>query len=259
MNPLSSELSQMRQTLIFGLCETIVYNQNRQQSDLKLFEFGASYHKVKETYVQSNQLALSISGKQEVENWNNTKNPSTIFTLKGTVYSLFARFSLDEISESFVENSPYFSESLTFSIENQVIAEIGTLKQDLKSNFGIKNEVFIALIKWDVLFDFIQKKTIIFKGLPKTFEVRRDFSLLLNEATNYQEIERIAFQSEKILLKKVNLFDVYEGDKLENGKKSYAVSFHFQDLEKTLTDQVIDTCMEKIRMNLEKNLGASLR
>ena len=259
MNPLSSELSQMRQTLIFGLCETIVYNQNRQQSDLKLFEFGASYHKVKETYVQSNQLALSISGKQEVENWNNTNNPSTIFTLKGTVYSLFARFSLDEISESFVENSPYFSEGLTFSIENQVIAEIGTLKQDLKSNFGIKNEVFIALIKWDVLFDFIQKKTIIFKGLPKTFEVRRDFSLLLNEATNYQEIERIAFQSEKILLKKVNLFDVYEGDKLENGKKSYAVSFHFQDLDKTLTDQVIDTCMEKIRKNLEKNLGASLR
>jgi phenylalanyl-tRNA synthetase beta chain len=166
---------------------------------------------------------------------------------------------LDEISESFVENSPYFSEGLTFSIDNQVIAEIGTLKQELKSNFGIKNDVFIALIKWDVLFDFIQKKTIMFKGLPKTFEVRRDFSLLLNEATNYQEIERIAFQSEKILLKKVNLFDVYEGDKLENGKKSYAVSFHFQDIEKTLTDQVIDTCMEKIRKNLEKNLGASLR
>jgi phenylalanyl-tRNA synthetase beta chain len=166
---------------------------------------------------------------------------------------------LDEISESFVENSAYFSEGLTFSIDNQVVAEIGTLKQELKSNFGIKNDVFIALIKWDVLFDFIQKKTIIFKGLPKTFEVRRDFSLLLNEATNYQEIERIAFQSEKILLKKVNLFDVYEGDKLENGKKSYAVSFHFQDIEKTLTDQVIDTCMEKIRKNLEKNLGASLR
>jgi phenylalanyl-tRNA synthetase beta chain len=259
MNPLSSELSQMRQTLIFGLCETIVYNQNRQQSDLKLFEFGASYHKIKDAYVQTNQLALSISGKQEVESWNNAKKTSTIFTLKGTLYSLLARFNIFEIQESIIARQPFFSEGLSFSIQNQVIAEIGTLNQRLKSNFGIKNDVFIAIINWDLLFEFIQQKRTLFKELPKTFEVRRDFSLLLNETTNYQEIERIAYQSEKTLLKKVNLFDVYEGDKLENGKKSYAVSFHFQDIEKTLTDQVIDTCMERIRKNLEKELGANLR
>lgn len=259
MNPLSSELSQMRQTLIFGLCETIVYNQNRQQSDLKLFEFGASYHKIKDAYVQTNQLALSITGKQEVESWNNAKKTSTIFTLKGTIYSLLARFNIFEIQESIIARQPFFSEGLSFSIQNQVIAEIGTLNQRLKSNFGIKNDVFIAIINWDLLFEFIQQKRTLFKELPKTFEVRRDFSLLLNETTNYQEIERIAYQSEKTLLKKVNLFDVYEGDKLENGKKSYAVSFHFQDIEKTLTDQVIDACMERIRKNLEKELGANLR
>ena len=259
MNPLSSELSQMRQTLIFGLCETIVYNQNRQQSDLKLFEFGASYHKIKDAYVQTNQLALSITGKQEVESWNNAKKTSTIFTLKGTIYSLLARFNIFEIQESIIALQPFFSEGLSFSIQNQVIAEIGTLNQRLKSNFGIKNDVFIAIINWDLLFEFIQQKRTLFKELPKTFEVRRDFSLLLNETTNYQEIERIAYQSEKTLLKKVNLFDVYEGDKLENGKKSYAVSFHFQDIEKTLTDQVIDACMERIRKNLEKELGANLR
>ena len=259
MNPLSSELSQMRQTLIFGLCETIVYNQNRQQSDLKLFEFGASYHKINDAYVQTNQLALSITGKQEVESWNNAKKTSTIFTLKGTIYSLLARFNIFEIQESIIARQPFFSEGLSFSIQNQVIAEIGTLNQRLKSNFGIKNDVFIAIINWDLLFEFIQQKRTLFKELPKTFEVRRDFSLLLNETTNYQEIERIAYQSEKTLLKKVNLFDVYEGDKLENGKKSYAVSFHFQDIEKTLTDQVIDACMERIRKNLEKELGANLR
>ncbi len=259
MNPLSSELSQMRQTLIFGLCETIVYNQNRQQSDLKLFEFGASYHKINDAYVQTNQLALSITGKQEVESWNNAKKTSTIFTLKGTIYSLLARFNIFEIQESIIALQPFFSEGLSFSIQNQVIAEIGTLNQRLKSNFGIKNDVFIAIINWDLLFEFIQQKRTLFKELPKTFEVRRDFSLLLNETTNYQEIERIAYQSEKTLLKKVNLFDVYEGDKLENGKKSYAVSFHFQDIEKTLTDQVIDACMERIRKNLEKELGANLR
>lgn len=259
MNPLSSELSQMRQTLIFGLCETIVYNQNRQQSDLKLFEFGASYHKINDAYVQTNQLALSITGKQEVESWNNAKKTSTIFTLKGTIYSLLARFNIFEIQESIIALQPFFSEGLSFSIQNQVIAEIGTLNQRLKSNFGIKNDVFIAIINWDLLFEFIQQKRTLFKELPKTFEVRRDFSLLLNETTNYQEIERIAYQSEKTLLKKVNLFDVYEGDKLENGKKSYAVSFHFQDIEKTLTDQVIDACMERIRKNLEKELGAILR
>ncbi len=259
MNPLSSELSQMRQTLIFGLCETIVYNQNRQQSDLKLFEFGASYHKINDAYVQTNQLALSITGKQEVESWNNAKKTSTIFTLKGTIYSLLARFNIFEIQESIIARQPFFSEGLSFSIQNQVIAEIGTLNQRLKSNFGIKNDVFIAIINWDLLFEFIQQKRTLFKELPKTFEVRRDFSLLLNETTNYQEIERIAYQSEKTLLKKVNLFDVYEGDKLENGKKSYAVSFHFQDIEKTLTDQVIDACMERIRKNLEKELGAILR
>ena len=236
LNPLSSELSQMRQTLVFGLLETLVYNQNRQQNDLKLFEFGAIYHKKATEYVETNQIAFAISGKQEVENWNNSGSEATFFTLKGTFYSLLNRFGINQTTEAQLVDSPFFAEGLIISLDKQNIAEIGQIDHSL-----------------------LRERSVVFKELPKTFEVRRDFSLLIDEATSYKDIERIAYDSEKHLLKSVRLFDVYEGEKIEAGKKSYAVSFHFQDTERTLTDQVIDACMEKIRKNLEKTAGASLR
>ena len=259
LNPLSSELSQMRQTLVFGLLETLVYNQNRQQNDLKLFEFGAIYHKKATEYVETNQIAFAISGKQEVENWNNSGSEATFFTLKGTFYSLLNRFVINQTTEAQLVDSPFFAEGLNISLENQNIAEIGQISHSLSKRFGIKNDVYIALINWDILYTLLRERSVVFKELPKTFEVRRDFSLLIDEATSYKDIERIACDSEKHLLKSVRLFDVYEGEKIEAGKKSYAVSFHFQDTERTLTDQVIDACMEKIRKNLEKTAGASLR
>ena len=259
LNPLSSELSQMRQTLIFGMLETIVYNQNRQKSDLKLFEFGSIYGKLKEEYIQTDQLAIAITGKREPENWSNNDKAVSFFTLKGIFESLLKRFGLSSLEETNLGDNSFFSEGISLHLDKEHIAELGSIKQSLKAHFGLKKDVFIAIINWDKLFELIKKKETIFKELPKTFEVRRDFSLLIDTAIQYQAIKKIALQSEKTLLKEVNLFDVYEGDKLESGKKSYAVSFHFQDAEKTLTDQVIDTCMEKIRRNLEKDLGATLR
>lgn len=259
LNPLSSELSQMRQTIIFGILETIVYNQNRQKSDLKLFEFGSIYGKSKEEYIQTNQLAIAITGKREPENWSNNDKAVSFFTLKGIFESLLKRFGLISLEETNLGDNSFFSEGISLHLDKEHIAELGSVKQSLKVHFGLKKDVFIAIINWDKLFELIKKKETIFKELPKTFEVRRDFSLLIDTAIQYQAIKNIALQSEKTLLKEVNLFDVYEGDKLESGKKSYAVSFHFQDAEKTLTDQVIDTCMEKIRRNLEKDLGATLR
>jgi len=259
LNPLSSELSQMRQTMIFGMLETIVYNQNRQKSDLKLFEFGSIYGKSKEEYIQTNQLAIAITGKREPENWSNNDKAVSFFTLKGIFESLLKRFGLISLEETNLGDNSLFSEGISLHIDKEHIAELGSVKKSLKVHFGLKKDVFIAIINWDKLFELIKKKETIFKELPKTFEVRRDFSLLIDTATQYQAIKNIALLSEKTLLKEVNLFDVYEGDKLESGKKSYAVSFHFQDAEKTLTDQVIDTCMEKIRRNLEKELGATLR
>ena len=259
LNPLSSELSQMRQTLVFGLLETLVYNQNRQQNDLKLFEFGAIYHKKATEYVETNQIAFACTGKQEVENWNNSGSEATFFTLKGTFYSLLNRFGIGHTIETQLVDSPFFAEGLNISLEKQKIAEIGQISHSLSKRFGIKNDVYVALINWDVLYALLRERSVVFKELPKTFEVRRDFSLLIDEATSYKDIERIAYESEKHLLKSVCLFDVYEWEKIESGKKSYAVSFHFQDTERTLTDQVIDACMEKIRKNLEKTAGASLR
>lgn len=259
LNPLSSELSQMRQTLVFGLLETIEYNQNRQQSNLKLFEFGACYSQNGDKYIQSNQLALCLTGKKEIEGWNNNSLENSFYTLKGQLISLLNRLGEFTMEESELSAHAYFSHGMQYEINKEKVIEIGSIKQSFKNKFSLRNDVFIAIIQWDKLVEMAEKRKVIFKPLPKTFEVRRDFSLLLDTATNYLEIERIALQTEKVLLKQVNLFDVYEGDKIEKGKKSYAISFQFQDNENTLTDVAIDFCMNNIRKNLEKKLGVKLR
>lgn len=259
MNPLSLDLNVMRQTLIFNALETVVRNQNRQNADLKLFEFGKIYHKFDDGYSENRRLIIALSGKREMENWNSNGDITTYFTIKGTTKALFQRIGLDGmLKESSFKNS-LLQDGVQLSILKRKVGEIGWITPELKKYFGIKQDVFIADLDWDAIIDSLKFVKVKYTELPKTFAVRRDFSLLLDTKITFTEIEELASACDNKILKEVGLFDVYEGENLDAGKKSYAVSFKFQDVEKTLQDKQVDAVMEKIRTQLESKLGAQLR
>lgn len=259
LNPLSLDLNVMRQTMVFNALETVVRNQNRQNPDLKIFEFGKIYHKFDEGYSENRRLIIALSGKREAENWNSNGDVTSYFTIKATTRALFERIGLaGMLKEASFKNS-LLHDGVQLSILKRKVGEIGWVTPQLKKHFGIKQDVFIADLDWDAIIDSLKFVKVKYTELPKTFAVRRDFSLLLDTKTRFNEIEDIARASDKKILKEVGLFDVYEGKNLEEGKKSYAVSFKFQDVEKTLKDKQVDAVMEKIRGQLESKLGAQLR
>ncbi len=259
LNPLSQDLEVMRQTLVFGLLENSQRNQNRQNPNLKLFEFGKNYHLYPSGYEETNVLAIAITGSKSMELWNSYKDLVSYYTLKGIVKSLFDRLGLFEHLQFQTLQNEFFSDGEKCKILKKDILEIGLVSQKLLEHFDIKNPVYCAFINWDQLIESLKIVKINFKELPKTFAVRRDFSLLLNKETTYGELKETALNCDKKLLREVNLFDVYEGKNLEAGKKSYALSFTFQDQERTLTDSEIDSVMNKIKTSFEEKFGASLR
>ena len=259
LNPLSQDLEVMRQTLIFGLLENIERNQNRQNPNLNLFEFGKTYHNYPSGYEETSVLAIAITGNKFLELWNSNKDQVSYFTLKGIVKAIFDRLGLsDYLQESDLANA-LFSDGEKGSILKKDLLEMGLISNQLLEHFDLKNPVYCAFINWDRLLESLKMVKINFKELPKTFAVRRDFSLLLNKETKYKELKETAIQIDKKLLRDVNLFDVYEGKNLEAGKKSYALSFTFQDQERTLTDAEIDAIMNKIKTSFEEKFGAVLR
>ena len=259
LNPLSNELDVMRQTLIFSTLESITHNQNRQNSDLKLFEFGKVYRKEAENYIENKRLIFGISGRRESEQWNSLNDKVSFYSIKGLVTALFTRMGLDSfLSENQLENS-LLEDGVSLYILKKKVGQMGWVSDVMKKHFGIKQPVFVADLDWDMLIDQLKLVKVIYKELPKTFEVRRDFSLLLDEKVCFSDIEKLALGVDRKILRKVGLFDVYEGKNLDAGKKSYAVSFHFQDAEKTLKDEQVDGIMNKIRQELESKLNAQLR
>ncbi len=259
LNPLSNELDVMRQTLLFGALETIERNQNRQQPNVKLFEFGRVYAKVDGKYTENNRLIIAVSGALQEESWNASKRTASFYTIKGIVEALFTRLGLNSFwNETTLDNS-LLADGIQLSILKNNVGQLGWISKKMKKELGIKNDVFIADLDWDVLISSLNLVKNTYKPLPKTFESRRDFSLLLDEKITFNQIAEIAKKVDKKILKSVRLFDVYQGDKLEAGKKSYAVAFYFQDAENTLKDEQIDKIMETIKANLEQNLGAQLR
>jgi phenylalanyl-tRNA synthetase beta chain len=259
LNPLSQDLEVMRQTLVFGLLENIQRNQNRQNPNLKFFEFGTNYHLYPSGYEETNVLAIAITGSKSQELWNSDKDLVSYYTLKGIIKSLFDRLGLFEHLQFRTLQNELFTDGEKCKILKKDILEIGLVSQKLLDHFDIKNPVYCAFINWDQLIESLKIVKINFKDLPKTFAVRRDFSLLLNKETNYGELKETALNCDKKLLREVNLFDVYEGKNLEAGKKSYALSFTFQDQERTLTDSEIDGIMNKIKTSFEEKFGATLR
>ncbi|CAM3087170.1 phenylalanine--tRNA ligase subunit beta [Flavobacterium frigoris] len=257
LNPLSNDLATLRQSLLFSGLEAISYNINRRNSDLKLFEFGKSYHKFLSGFEEHKHLTLFLTGNRSKENWTATQKPSDFFLFKGYVDAVLARFGIQKTQNSPV-TSDVFSEGIAIGAGHNALVEFGVVKKSILKHFGIKQEVFYADFNWDVIIKMISNK-IKFTEIPKYPEVRRDLALLVDENVTYDSIYTIAKQSEKSLLKDVNLFDVYEGSNLPEGKKSYALSFIIQDSSKTLTDAQIDKIMGKLQKNFETELGASLR
>jgi phenylalanyl-tRNA synthetase beta chain len=259
LNPLSQDLNVMRQSMIFNTLETIGHNQNRQNPNLKLYEFGKTYHKFDSGYEESRKLIIALSGNKEKESWNSSKDSFSYYTLKGMAHSVLTRLGLNRmLTEKPLKNSLLQDGVQLFVLKNKV-GEIGWVSDAMKKHFGIKNDVFVADLDWDGVIKSLQFSKVKFSELPKTFAVRRDFSLLLDTKVLFSDIEAIARSCDKNILKEVGLFDVYEGKNLEEGKKSYAVSFKFQDTNQTLKDKQVDAVMNKIRASLESKLGAQLR
>jgi len=259
LNPLSQDLDVLRQSLVFNLLETVAHNQNRQNPDVQLFEFGKIYQKFDKEYNENKRLIIGISGAKQAENWNSNNEQRSFFTVKGIAISVLERLGMKDLSKTKALKSSLLQDGLQVYVLKNKVAEIGWVSPQFKKHFGIKNDVFVADFDWDAILDSMKFTKIKFSELPKAFAVRRDFSLLLDEKVSFGEIEEIAYNCDRKILQEVGLFDVYEGDKLEAGKKSYAVSFTFQDADKTLKDKQVDAVMEKIRKSLETKLGAQLR
>lgn len=257
LNPLSNDLSAMRQSLLFSGLEAISFNINRKRSDLKLFEFGKSYHKLPSGYEENKHLTLFVTGNRLMESWITPQQPSDFFLFKGYITGILSRLGIEKTTTQPLDND-IFAEGTALSVGKDIIVELGTIKKSILKHFDIKQEVLFADFNWSAILKLLSTK-IKFVEIPKYPEVRRDLALLLDQSVAFDQILTIAKQTEKSLLKDVNLFDVYEGNNLPEGKKSYAVSFTIQDNSKTLTDVQIDKIMQKLQANLEKELGATLR
>jgi phenylalanyl-tRNA synthetase beta chain len=268
LNPLSADLNGMRQTLLFGGLESIVHNANRQNKNLKLYEFGNCYfykgtelkdHPEK-NYWEEEHLALLITGTKEGENWAEKEKPVSFFTIKTQAENILKRLGLNtsqmQISET--ENE-LFSEALTYSFNNKTVVSIGGVAKKWLKKFDIENPVFYADFNWDNLFSIHKKHKVLFEELPKFPAVRRDLALLIDKAVKFDQIKEIANKVERKILREVDLFDVYEGKGIPENKKSYAVSFILRDDKATLNDKQIEKTMQKMVDTFGRELGAELR
>ncbi len=257
LNPLSNDLSAMRQSLLFSGLEAVSYNINRRNSDLKLFEFGKSYHNLPSGYEEQKHLSLFVSGNRNEETWIGKQQTSDFFMFKGYIESIISRLGIQKTKNQPV-TSDVFAEAIAIAIGDEILVEFGSVKKSILKHFDIKQEVLFADFNWNLVLKLVSNK-IKFSDIPKYPEVRRDLALLVDENITFENVYKIARQSEKSLLKNVNLFDVYTGANLPEGKKSYAVSFTIQDNSKTLTEEQIEKVMNKLQKNLVSELGASLR
>ncbi|MFA9289963.1 MAG: phenylalanine--tRNA ligase subunit beta [Solirubrobacteraceae bacterium] len=258
INPLSNDLSSMRQSLLGGLLENIAFNLNRQQKNIKLFEFGNVYSLLNYAEkVESSRLAVVISGNINEESWNNKSAASSFFTLKGVLNQLYVGLNL-EFTELPTKNT-FFSEGLDIYNEKNIkIGSIGKISNQILDFYSIQQPVFYAEINWDLVTEN-PLKPVKYKSLPKFPKSRRDLALLVDKSVSYNQLYQLAFETDNKLLKSVNLFDVYEGEKLPVNKKSYALSFLLLNEENTLTDEQIEKVISNIVLNYKTKLAAELR
>ncbi len=258
LNPLSVDLSVLRQSVLFSGLETIRHNVNRRREDLKFFEFGKTYHSYSESRKEFKHLSLLVTGGRFENRWNTENKPSDFYYLKGTIETIFARLGISKLKASPIK-SEAFSEGMILSFGKTKLVEFGMVRKSILKHFDLSEPVLFADFNWDAVIETAKYNRVTFNAICKYPEIRRDFALLIDNSVTFESIHTLTKQTEKHLLKNINLFDVYQGKNLPAGKKSYAVSFTFQDENKTLTDKQIDKIMNKLQANFEKQLGAELR
>lgn len=258
INPLSQDLSVLRQSMLFSGLEAISFNINRKNNALKFFEFGKTYHKYSETYQEDKHLSLFVTGNKLPASWNLVSQTSDFFFLKGIVMMLLERVGISKLALKPTKND-IFSEGIQLGLGKINLVDLGVIKPSIVKEFGIKQEVLYADFNWMNILKIAQNKSFSVSLPPKYPEVKRDLALLINENVSFLDIYNLANQTERNYLKSIDLFDVYQGKNLPEQKKSYAVSFTLQDDEKTLDEKQIENIMSKLQQAFESKLGASLR
>ncbi|WP_339923389.1 phenylalanine--tRNA ligase subunit beta [uncultured Cyclobacterium sp.] len=257
LNKLSEDLGVLRQNLLFTGLEVLAHNINRRQKDLKLYEFGSVYAKASEGYDEGKKLSFFLTGNATRENWMGAVKPVSFTDLYGIVEGLLTKLNMPQPDVNIVESSP-FSFGLELFVNNKSLGNIGLLAPEVCKLADVKQEVYFAELDWEIL-SKLAKSQGKFQEISKFPEVRRDLSLVIDQEITFDQIRQMATKAGGKLLKRINVFDMYKGDKLEEGKKAYALSFYLQDNQQTLTDKVIDKTMGKLMHTFEKNAGALIR
>jgi len=258
INPLSGDLSILRTASIFSSLEIAAYNINRKKSSLKLFEFGKTYHSTKKTNVEDKYLSLLLSGTLTEASWVSQTMNAGFFHLKSLVETLLTRLGIENCASK-PDETGLFTEGLTLAKGPMELVSFGSVKGSILKAFDIKQEVFFAHFNWDVVLRILNKKKISFQEISKFPEVKRDFALLLDKEITFKQVFDTASKTERKLLTDITLFDVYEGEKLPENKKSYAVGFTLQDPNATLKEKQIEKIMKKLQASFERDLSAVLR
>ena len=258
LNPLSSDLNVMRQSLIMPALESVAYNQNRKNPDIKFYEFGKTYHLINEKYVERPRLLLILSGSNQSEQWNHKTNAVSFYNIKAAVDAVLGRLGITNY-QSEETSTDEFAYGMRYFRGDKTIVSYGAVTPADKKKADVNKEVFYADFDWELLLNMVKKNKIVNKEVPKYPAVRRDLSMLVDMDITFDNLKTIAFKTEKRLIKNVQVFDVYMGDKLPAGKKSYALNFTLQDEDQTLTDKQIDAVMQKIMYNLAQTAKAEIR
>ena len=269
LNPLSQDLNVMRQTLLFNALEAVELNVNRRNGNLKMYEVGNCYTFVAEKaseentlakYVENNHIGITVTGLKTQLTWNSKEETASFFTLRAIVERLLKRFGVDIYAlQSESLECDLYADAIVFKHGPNEVVRMGVVSPIIRKKFDIKQEVYFAEVDFDQLIKMTKKAKVQFKELSKFPEVKRDLALLVNKNVTFSQLRSIAFATEKKLLKSVSLFDVYEGDKLPEGKKSYALSFILEDKNQTLTDKQIERTMANLQTQLEQKAGAEVR
>jgi phenylalanyl-tRNA synthetase beta chain len=257
LNKLSEDLGVLRQSLLFTGLEVLAHNINRRQKDLKLFEFGTVYAKGSEGYDEGQRLSLFLTGNATRENWMQAVKAVTFTDLYAVVEGLLTKLNISNQEVNVIETSPYLF-GLELVVNKKPVGHIGLLSPEVGKLADVKQEVYFAELDWTRLTK-LAKSQGKFQEISKLPEVRRDLSLVIDQEITFDQIKQLATKAGGKLLKRINVFDMYKGDKLEEGKKAYALSFYLQDNQQTLTDKVIDKTMGKLMQTFEKNAGALIR
>ncbi|RZK77338.1 MAG: phenylalanine--tRNA ligase subunit beta, partial [Pedobacter sp.] len=258
LNPLSSDLNVMRQELLLPALESVAYNLNRKSADIKFYEFGKTYHLINEKYVERPRLLLVLSGSVQSEQWNQKGNTVSFYNLKSAVDAVIGRLGISNYQSEELSDEN-FAFGLKYFRGDKAIVSFGAVTAADKKKADIDKDVYYADFDWALLLDIVRKNKIINKEIPKFPAVRRDLSMLVDTAVTFDDLKTIAFKTDKKLIRSIQVFDVYVGDKLPEGKKSYALNFTLQDDEQTLTDKQIDSVMQKIIYNLAQTAKAEIR